>query len=395
MAFAVKASRAFLATGDEVVDAVIVVDDTGHIERVRRSSDGDLPEGLEVLEFEDATVLPGLTDMHAHPTKRGVTEYKLSGATTRVVTALALRGVWNLRLCIENGITTIRDVAATTPGIFDLREATETGQVVGPRIFAAGQAISMTGGHGWSQSATIEADGPEAVRTAARLQIREGADLLKVIATGGIEARERYDEVQLSLEEISVAVEEARRKRIHVAAHASHSNGVRLAVEAGVRTIEHGVIMDEETVAQIAARGTYYDPTLEVYAVLARGEPGRSQHSAEVAAAHLDDHRRSFEMAMRAGVKIVAGSDAGGLRWPLGESLHDELARMVSYGMSPKDALIAATATAADCLDQSHAIGTLQKGRWADMVVVAGNPAADIRALRDIKAVFKGGSRLV
>jgi imidazolonepropionase-like amidohydrolase len=242
----------------------------------------------------------------------------------------------------------------------------------------------------------VEADGPDAVRRLVRLQLKRGAQCIKLMATGGAgTAGERVHDLQMTVEEMRAGVEEAHKKGFGTLAHVTTTEGVLLALEAGVDCIEHGLLLDEPAVTAMAARGTYYDPTMEAYERIVRlgTAAGYYEYMIGKAASVLDGHRRSLRLALAVGVKVVAGTDAGGHFWRLGDMAH-ELARMVECGMTPAQSLVAATRTGAECLGLSDDVGSLQSGRWGDVLVVDGNPLDDIQALERVWAVFKGGQRL-
>ncbi|HEY8823529.1 MAG TPA: amidohydrolase family protein [Candidatus Limnocylindria bacterium] len=397
----IRAARMFSAASEAVTDdAVIVVDDDGHIRASGKRGEVSVPASAENVEFQNATVLPGLIDMHMHLMGGDAKEAKALGYDTLNyggLSTLVVRCVLNARAALMRGVTTIRDVAAPSEAIFSVRRAIESRWIPGPRIFATGRAISMTGGHAWDIGCLVmEADGVDGVRKAARDQLKLGADGLKLMATGGAgTAGERVYDVQLTVEEMRAAIDEAHKKGKWVAAHATGTEGVMRAIEAGIDSIEHGLMLDDAIVKAMVERNVYYDPTLDVYARIAeRGEEtGTAPYMVAKAKAALEAHRRSFKLAMQAGVKIVTGSDSGGIVWPVAD-VAAEVKRMVDLGMSAPKALIAATRTSAESLGQLNSFGTIESGRWADLVIVEGNPVADITALSRVLAVYKGGERI-
>jgi imidazolonepropionase-like amidohydrolase len=276
-----------------------------------------------------------------------------------------------------------------------LRQAIEAGWYPGPRIYCSGQALTMTGGHGWT-TCGAEADGADGVRRLARQQFKNGADCLKLMTTGGAGSHNaRLVDLQFTGEEIQAATEEAHKKGQHAMAHVSTADGVRLAVNSGVDCIEHGLILDEDAVALMARKGTYYDPTMFTYERIVREghQRGYTPNQIERAREIAEPHRHSLKLALKAGLKIVAGTDAG-FKGRLMQTLPDELATLVDCGMTPAAALMAATATAAECLGASELVGSLKPGSWGDVLLVEGNPLDDISALKKVWGVFKGGKRL-
>ncbi len=395
MAMVIEARRIFTAAAGEVLDdGVIVVDDDGRITGVGRRGEVEAPATAERFQARDQTAVPGLIDMHAHVLS-GTDDETREGLTVRTITDQVLRGVNNARRCVLNGTTTIRDAGARHEGIFRFKKAIEEGWVVGPRIIPAGQAIAMSGGHGYNAVAA-EADGPDEVRKLVRQQLKAGAECIKIMATGGAgTAGERVQDLQLTGEEIRAATEETHKKGYRTLAHVTTAEGVLLAVEAGVDCIEHGLLLDEAAAREMARRGAYYDPTLEAYERIVRlgTSAGYYDYMISKAAAVLEPHRESVRLARAAGVRLVAGTDAGGHFWQLGD-MADELARMVECDLSPEEALTAATRTAAECLEREADVGTLQAGRFGDVLLVDGDPLEDIGALKRVHAVFKGGVRL-
>jgi imidazolonepropionase-like amidohydrolase len=397
----IRAARMFSATSESITDdAVIVVDDDGRIRASGKRGDVSVPANAETVEFKNATVLPGLIDMHMHLMGGNAEEAKTLGYDTLNfggVSTLVIRGVLNARTALMKGVTTIRDVAAPSEAIFNIRRAIESRWIPGPRIFATGRGISMTGGHAWDiGSLVMEADGVDGVRKAAREQLKLGADGLKLMATGGAgTAGERIYDVQLTVEEMRAAVDEAHKKGKWTAAHATGTEGVMRAIEAGIDSIEHGLMLDEKIVKAMVEHNVYYDPTLDVYArIVERGEEtGAAPYTIAKAKAASEAHRRSFKLAMAGGVKIVTGSDSGGIVWPVAD-VAAEVKRMVDLGMPAPKALIAATRTSAESLGQLDSFGTIESGRWADVIVVEGNPVADVTALSRVLAVYKGGERV-
>jgi imidazolonepropionase-like amidohydrolase len=396
MAVALTARRLFSAASEEMVEnALVVVGGDGRIIGAGRRADVAIPQGTEVVDFQDATIIPGLIDMHSHVMHMLSASTEEATLTIGAVTTQVIHGVNHVRQAVATGVTTLRDVAAPGESIFQLRRAINKGVIPGPRIFASGRAITMTGGHAWNLNCVQEADGPDEVRRVAREQLRAGADWLKLMATGGAGTDgERIDDVQMTADEMRAAVEEAHKKGKFVAAHATATTGALQAIEAGVDSIEHGVILDKNAVTAMARKGVYYCPTLDIYRLSAeRGaEASIAPHQIAKAQGILDSHKKSFQAAMAAGVKIVTGTDSGGGVWPFAD-VAGEVAQMVRMGMSPAAGLIAATRTPAECLGQADHLGTVQQGRWGDLLVVAGNPLEDIGLLKRVLAVFKGGQR--
>jgi len=376
-------------------DHAILVDDDGVISSVVPNSElaGALPD--TVYDGQGATAMPGLIDMHTHA-MGGTPDEAKQELDASIVTSQVLRGIANLASAIDNGITTIRDAGAASSGIFRLKAAVDAGQIKGPRMILSGRALTMTGGHG-RDSIAVEADGVHGLRRAARAQIGAGAECIKLMASAGASAPcGCIGGLQLGTEEMRAAVEAARRAGLHTLAHAIPVGAVREALAAGVDSIEHGIFLDGDTVAEMKAAGVHYCPTLHVFRRIAvNAAPGRyPTYMVEKAKQCIDAHKVSFKLALSAGIPILAGSDAGNWGWKLGD-LADELIEMNQLGMPAISCLASATHTAAKFLGKEDRIGSIRSGRLADILVVAGNPLADLSALRNIAAVFKAGVRVV
>ncbi len=356
-----------------------------------------------MIDLSEYTVLPGLIDAHVHLTGRHIGEGR-NWEDSRVRDLPqedAIRGVRNARLTLEAGFTTVRNVGAGHFGDVALRNMIDAGVVPGPRMRVAAHALGITGGHcdvnGYvpglfepDLSRGI-ADGPDAVRAAVRYQIKYGADLIKTCATGGVLSEgDAVGVQQYTLEELSVMVEEAEKLEHKVAAHAHGTEGIKAAVRAGVASIEHGSILDEDAVRMMRERGTYLVPTLMAgYAVERQAEEGiLSGLRAEKALYIAPIMRRSFRMAVEGGVPIAFGTDAG--VFPHGTNAR-EFALMVENGMERMAALVAATRAAADLLGIADEVGTLEAGKRADIVAVQGNPLEDIGAMKRVVFVMKDG----
>jgi imidazolonepropionase-like amidohydrolase len=330
-------------------------------------------------------VLPGLIDCHVHvfayPQVAGFSESEATVWATNYVQT-ALRG----------GVTTIRDLAAPWDAIFALRDAIERRWIVGPRMRVAGKAITMTGGHG-HDGGTVEADGPIAVKRAARQQLKMGADLVKLMASGGVAtAGELPTSWQLDLEEMRAGVEEAHKRGKPASAHAHATAGIKNAILAGVDCIEHGVYLDDEAIDLMLKNDVALSPTLSVYARIVQGaEAGLvPPYRAEKASALKDAHTESFRKALAAGVRITLGTDAVSLHHPLGD-VALELELWVKHGMRPQAAIQAATRVAAGVCQVDQEVGTLEPGRGADILIVEGDAVADIKALRNVRRVLRKG----
>ena len=390
--------------GDPVVGVDLLIDARGTIAAIEASGTIDIPAGAEVIDVGGRSVLPGLIDAHTHLLSEPAGSYPELVVRTRHEGEAdrALRGAANAWATLRAGFTTVRNVGGTLADRA-LRHAIIGGRLPGPRMLIANFAIGITGGHcDLSNSINPEklshdpdfregiADGPDGVRRAVRYQIKQGADLIKVCATGGVLSQgDGVGAPQLTPEELRAIVDEANRAERKVAAHAHGNQGIRDAVEAGVHSIEHGSVLDRPTVAQMRRRGVFLVPTTYVGRVVeeAANRGLLSPDSAEKAKAIAPKMRESFQLAYKSGVKIANGSDAG--VFPHGDNAR-ELAEMVALGMTPKDAILAATSRAAELLGLAD-IGQLAVGFRGDLIVVDGDPLQDISVLEAPMLVVKDG----
>lgn len=362
----------------------------------------DVPDEAEVFDASGMVVMPGLVDAHVHlcangdPSIFSMLRYRLG-----MIQLMAARNALNT---LEAGYTTVRDMGAPMGFAISLRRAIEMGVARGPRIMASGRIISQTGGHAdfhlpiglsFGEMSRI-ADGPDEVRKAAREQLREGADWVKICSSGGVMSpTDPVDTRQFTIDEIRAAVEEAAALGKAVASHAHGTNGIRNAVVAGARTIEHGTIMDEEVAALMAEKGVFHIPTLAAtYNILKHGREGGIPEYAVEKAEQLADHpARSMMLSHRVGVKVAAGTDSGSPFNMHGDNAK-ELELMVEAGLGPMEAILAATKIGAEAAGLGDRTGTIERGRWADLIVVDGDPLGDIRVLQDrqrIRLVMKAG----
>lgn len=364
-----------------------------------------------VIDLAGAYLLPGLWDVHCHPA--GMTpdpQRILNFQTEAERTLLAVR---NTVAALHVGVTALR--AASEANFIDvaLRETYANRQpaglwqkgygdkcLLGPRLFCAGPAIRVTGGHaanGRVKSLYIEdlfeADGPEEIRKAARQCIKLGVDWIKLFITGGIAGtRESMYEVQMSFEEIKAACDVAHNKGLKVTAHTGCSEAAKIGLRAGLDCIEHGYELDAEVCELMAEHGVYYCPTLSVTqdeAYMRRWE--WPEYSIQRALAGAELHRRSFETALKAGVKIVNGADLN----PIAETAIPEIEWVVKAGMSPAQALIASTRRPAEMCGVADSLGTVEVGKLADLIAVEQNPLNNISVLREVKLVLKEGTVVV
>ena len=351
-------------------------------------------ELVTTLDLSGRTVLPGLIDCHVHLAMDGPPDSRLQGDWAWTTLLMLKHGQNSLAA----GITTVRDVGGRHSLEFSVRRSVEQGLWVGPRMQLAGKLLSITSaGTDYYDGMYREADGVDEVRKAAREQLKAGADLIKVLATGAVlTPDEQPGAVQFGLDELTVAVEEARKVGKGVAAHAHALQGIRNAVAADVRTIEHGTYLnqDERLMATMAERGIFLVPTLKAgFDILSGDRPGIPDWIREKMKAVQEDAMRSVRRAAEFGVPIAMGTDAATPYNYHGDNAM-ELVWMQEAGLTPMQAIVASTANAARALGWDAWLGTLEPGKVADLIVVAGNPLDNLRLLADrraIELVFKDG----
>lgn len=345
------------------------------------------------------TVLPGLIDAHTHILLQPE-DSVVSPVLHKSEACRAIEGVAAARRVLEAGFTALRDVDSEGAGYADvaLRDAIDRGTVPGPRLFVSGMPLTVTGGYmtqlGYSPEISlpdlgIPVDSPEAMIAVVRRNVKYRVDLIKVYASGSLPqvVRETLEpSVQFTAEEIRRIVDEAARWHRDVAAHAYGGASARNAVLGGVRSVEHGILMEERDAELIAKHGVYYCPTLYVY----HSEPGlEERNGAEFMQRIRARHKQAFQFAHKAGVKIAFGTDAGGFDHGLNAR---EFQVMVDYGMSPLEAIRSATVRAAELLRREKDLGVIAPGSYADIIAVEGNPLEDVGAMTRVPFVMKGGA---
>jgi imidazolonepropionase-like amidohydrolase len=387
----VRAARMLDVVKGEIVSPGIVTIQGDRIQSVGRAA----PAGARVLDLGDLTLLPGLMDVHVHLTIDLEGDW-VNRPVHETAADEALRGAAHARTTLLAGFTTVRNVGAYGFTDIALMRAIDAGYIDGPRIIGAAYAIGITGGHcdetGWAPGVLERgphegvADGPDQVVQAARYMIKHGAKVIKVCATAGVLSFDAtVGAQQLSDEELRAVVEEATRHGLKVAAHAHGTQGIKAAVRAGVASIEHGSMLDDEAIALMKQKGTYLVPTAYLLTRInfANLPPPIAAKAREVIPLAQESHRK----AIRAGVKVAFGTDAA--VYPHGENAR-EFAVYVGYGMKPIDAIRTATVNAADLLGVSDR-GVIAPGKLADLVAVPGNPLDDVRVLERVSWVMKGG----
>ncbi len=395
----VTADRMIDVEAGRTVDNPVVVVTDGRIVSVGTGeAPADLPEDAERLDLAGMTILPGLIDMHVH-----LTSSPLIGGYRRLEytdSFWVTLGVPHAAATLDAGFTTVRNVGAPDNADVALRQGIESGFYRGPRIVAATRSFGVTGGHcdlnGLPPSLVLRdgergVNGPEEVRLQVRQNRRYGADLIKICATGGVFSRNTdVGAQQMTFEEISAAVDEAHMLGMRVAAHAHGNAGIRAAIRAGVDTIEHSSYLDDETIRMAIEAGTWL--SMDIYNTeytLSQGEANgvleeNLAKERQVGTIQRESFRRSVEL----GARHVFGSDAG--IYPHGDN-GNQFARMVRFGMTPMQAIQAATTNAAQALDRTGDVGAIAVGRYGDIVAVDGDPLADIGELADVDVVIQGG----
>ena len=361
----------------------------------------------QVIDITGMTIMPGLIDAHCHI--HGIKNMHLLSCVLDPQELRGMRAVMDAWKIIDNGFTTVRDCG--NPNGPYLKKAIDEGSIIGPRILSCRAIITQTGGHGdvahslpieWAKERGIcrMADGADECRKAAREQLREGADFLKLCSTGGVMSeKDLPTSSQYTVEEIRAIVEEAHNAGVKAATHAHGTQGIKNALLAGIDTIEHGIFLDDETIEMMIKQNTYLVPTLAIVDAIARKGPKAGVPEIHVRKAHtlLEGHLKSFEAACKAGVKVGLGTDyLSDPMTPMGENAV-ELELYVKFGRSPMEAIVSATMINSEVLGLDDKIGTLEVGKFADLIIVKGDPLKDIGILRDknnILAVYKGGSKV-
>jgi len=388
-----------VTNGDMIKNHVVIVKD-GRIDAVSPARSTDIPKGIEVIDLQGHTLLPGLIDMHVHLTSgggyHGYERLKLTDERR------AILGVVHAKETLMAGFTTVRNVGAGSFGDVALRDAINDGDIPGPRMLVSGPPIGITGGHcsdnnllppEYGISGEGVADGPWAARTAVRRNIKYGADLIKTCSTGGVLSKgTKVGAPQYTVEELTALIDEAHSRGLKVASHAHGAEGIINALIAGADTIEHASFIDEEGIRLAIENNAAL--SMDIYVteyILGEGaSAGILEESLEKERMTGATQRSNFRKAVEAGATIVYGTDAG--VYPHGQNAK-QLSRMTRFGMTPLQALRSATTIAAEVMGLGYEVGKIEAGYAADFVAVEGNPIEQIELLEAPTAVIKGGVR--
>jgi imidazolonepropionase-like amidohydrolase len=400
----IRAGHLFDPASGRYVDNVTLVVANQRIQSVETGGFNP-PAGVQVLDLSSDYILPGLIDCHTHLGARAdryeeIDKFKDSPFDS------AIAGVVNARKTLEAGFTTVRDVGSLPFLAVDLRNNIDAGFIPGPRIVASGPGISITGGHGdlndYAPEVTYTlfpgkndfriADGPDEVRRVVREQVKYGVDVIKILASGGVLSKgDQPGAPQYSLEELKVAADTAHQAGRKIAAHAHGAQSIKWAIEAGIDSIEHASLVDDEGIAMAKAHGTFF--VMDIYDddyILQDGpKMGMPQENLIKERALGQTQRDNFRKAHAAGVKMAFGTDAG--VYPHGDNAR-QFHYMVMYGMTPAEAIKAATISAADLLGRSSDVGSLTPGHFADLIALTADPLARIEVLEHPDVVVKGGA---
>ncbi len=391
MGIAFVEGKIFVGNGEVLENATVYVEDDKIVSIA--DTDAGLPENTQRIPIGNAMLFPGFIDCHVHLIMDGQSDpiAALAGESAVISTLKSAKNSW---ATLKAGITTVRDMGGKDGIDLGLKQAIESGLIKGPRVLASGHLICMTGGHGWPIAR--EADGPDDVRRAAREQIKAGADQVKFMATGGVlTPAVEPGSAQLTCEEMKAGIEEAHKAGKKTATHAMGSQGILDALHAGIDSIEHGIYLTDEIISFMKKNKIFYVPTIAAMYHIGKmgvkaGIPAWAVEKNNIVTPH---HKESVKKAHKAGIAIAMGTDAGTPFNYHGKNLM-EIPLLVRHGLSPMEALVAATDTASQVLGMENRIGTIEQGKMADLVLVKHNPLEDIDILNEadiIIRVMKGG----
>ncbi len=400
----IRAGKVFIGNEDTYQTNLVIVVEDERIKSVGPGSEVTIPKDATVIDLSDAAVLPGLIDCHTHISSRADRYDPILDFRDGVFRG-AFFAVNNCKDTLNAGFTTIRNVGSTAFLACELRDSINEGLIVGPRVFASGPGISMTGGHGdlnnYAPEVKIErfaverdfsiADGADQVRYAVRAQLKHGVDLIKIHASGGVLSRgDSPGAAQFTVEELKAAVHEAHAAGKKIAAHAHGTQAIKNAVIAGVDSIEHGSLLDDEGIALMKKHGVWLvaDIYNDDYLLGKAIDFKLPQEMIDKEKALGQLQRDNFARAVKAGVKVAYGTDAG--VYPHGDN-GKQFFYMVKYGLTPAQSIRSATVDAAELLGKSADLGSISAGKFADIIAVDGDPLANVTVLEKVAFVMKGG----
>lgn len=400
----IRAARVFDSTSDNIKTNMVIVIDRDRIQRVAPANDVSIPTGAALIDLGDSTVLPGLIDCHTHLGARADHYAEIYDFRDTPFDS-AFNGVKNARTTLMAGFTTVRDVGSIAFLAVDLRNAVNRGDLVGPRIVASGPGISITGGHGDLNNYAPQvsynwfneergfgiADGVDQIRHTVRAQVKYNVDVIKIMSTGGVLSKgDSPGAPQYTLDELKAAADEAHAAGRKIASHAHGAEGIKRAILAGIDSVEHASLVDDEGIALAKQHGTYFvmDIYNDDYLLGKAIEFGLPQENVEKEKMVGRLQRENFQKAFKAGVKMAFGTDAG--VYPHGDNAK-QFATMVRFGMTPSQAIRTATQNASDLIGRSKDVGTIEPGKLADIIAVSGDPLQDVNRLQDVGFVMKGG----
>lgn len=354
---------------------------------------GTIPEDCTMLDCSDKTVMPGLINCHVHclnPVGLPAEEVDRLSTMER-----AYWGMRNMQDYLESGVTFVRNLGTMKNYDLEIKQSIESGLIQGPHMYCSGSCICMTGGHGWKGG--LESDGVDECRKHARQLLKDGVDLIKVMATGGVMTKGvEPGSAQLTQQEMQAVIEEAHKAGRRTATHAQGTEGIKNALYAGIDSIEHGIFLDQECIDYMKEHGVWLVPTLVAPQCIVEAglEKGLPDYVVRKATYVKDSHVDSFKRAYAQGVKIAMGTDAG-TPYNYHNNSAYELELMVQYGVSNMDALVISTRNSADCIGVLNDYGTLEVGKVADVLVLEKNPLEEISHIRTVNTVLKAGEIVV
>jgi imidazolonepropionase-like amidohydrolase len=400
----IRAGHLFDATSDQLRENMVIVVADERIQSIGPASAITIPAGAAVVDLSHATVLPGLIDCHTHLGARADRYDEIYNFKDTPFQS-AFAGVVNARRTLEAGFTSVRDVGSLPFLAVDLRNSINEGLIPGPRIVASGPAITITGGHGdlnnFSPQTRVTmfpeerdfaiADGVDQVRHVVRAQVKYGVDVIKILASGGVLSKgDSPGAPQFTFEELKAAADEAHMAGRKIAAHAHGTQAIKNAILAGIDSIEHASLIDDEGIRLAKDHGTYLDMDIynDDYILGKAVEFGLPKENVEKEKMVGRVQRENFQKAVKAGARMTFGTDAG--VYPHGDNAK-QFFYMVKFGMTPAQAIRAATSSAADLIGRAKDVGTIEPGKFADVIAVTGDPLQDVRALEHVGFVMKGG----